>query len=77
MSRSRRKVARFGRNTKGEKRLASKAVRRADVDSGGAYKRVYSAYDICDYKAVILTRQDEQQIIDWFGDQYMRKGYIK
>ena len=32
------------------KRQASKAVRRADVQDGGTYKRVYDSYDICDYR---------------------------
>lgn len=32
------------------KRQANRAVRAADVASGGAFKRVYCSYDICDYK---------------------------
>ena len=38
-------------NSKNMKRFANKRVRHTkDIPSGGAYKKVFSSYDICDYK---------------------------
>jgi len=51
MSRSRKKLAIWKqRNNRWYKKQASKAVRRADIDSGGMFKKVYSSYRICDWK---------------------------
>lgn len=36
-------------NVKKEKRRASKAARKADIQSGGSYKKVYETWNICDY----------------------------
>jgi len=38
------------RNVRFEKRLASKAARRADLQDGNLYRRVFNPWKICDYK---------------------------
>ena len=37
--------------TKASKRLASKAARHCDLSDGACYKRVFSSYDIWDWKS--------------------------
>jgi hypothetical protein len=38
-------------NSRLQKRFANKKVRRtSDIPSGGAYKRLYCSYTICDYR---------------------------
>ena len=52
MSRSYKKaiIKDHGKSTYIDKRMASKAVRRCKhIDSGGAYKKVFCSYSICDY----------------------------
>ena len=51
MSRSRKKVAvwKFD-NNRYAKRQANKKARRCDVPSGGAFKKVFNSWDICDFK---------------------------
>ena len=52
MSRSYKKaiIKDHGKSTYIDKRMASKAVRRCkNVGNGGAYKKVFCSYDICDY----------------------------
>ena len=52
MSRSYKKAIFTDHNegTKVSKRLASKAVRRCkEIDNGGAYKKVYCSWNICDW----------------------------
>lgn len=51
MSRSYRKTPIVKDHRKGAKREANKAVRRKwNLDSGGAYKRVYEQWDISDWR---------------------------
>jgi hypothetical protein len=40
----------YGSKRKLRKRRANKKVRKSDVASGGAYKKVYDSWDICDYR---------------------------
>ena len=50
MSRSYKKNPVVKDKGKNEKRFANKKVRRTkNVPNGGAYKKVYNQYDICDY----------------------------
>ena len=50
MSGSRKKTAIFKqKNDRYYKRLSNKRIRKADIPSGGAFRRVVNTYDICDY----------------------------
>ena len=50
MSRSRKKTAIFKqKNDKWYKRRSNKKIRKTDIPSGGAFRRVVNSYDICDY----------------------------
>ena len=50
MSRSRKKTAIFKqKNDKWYKRHSNKKIRKTDIPSGGAFRRVVNTYDICDY----------------------------
>ena len=50
MSRSRKKTAIFKqKNNKWYKRQSNKKIRKTDIPSGGAFRRVINSYDICDY----------------------------
>jgi hypothetical protein len=42
-----------GKSRRHAKRLANNCVKRADVSNGAAYKRVFNAWDICDFKFYI------------------------
>jgi len=51
MSRSYRKQGVYrSSGMKDAKRYAAKKARRTDLDSGGAFKKAFCSYDICDYK---------------------------
>lgn len=51
MSRSRKKTAVWKQdNDRDFKRIANKRVRHLDVPSGGAFKKVFCSYNICDYR---------------------------
>ena len=53
MSRSRKKTAIFKqKNDKWYKRYSNKKIRKTDIPSGGAFRRVVNSYDICDYKCL-------------------------
>lgn len=78
MSRSMRKIARYGRNNQFFKRLANKKARKVDVPDGASYKRVgVSSYDICDWKALVFTRAEARSIERRSGRRYLLKGYAK
>ncbi len=55
-------------NTTGMKKLANRKVRRArfTIPSGGAYKKVFCSYTICDYRFI-------QPYKEW----YMKEKYNK
>lgn len=51
MSRSRKKVAVWkDKNSRYSKRQANKKARRSDIPSGGAFKKVFQSWDICDFR---------------------------
>lgn len=51
---------------KSKKRLASKAVRRhMDIQSGGAYKKVFNSWDICDWKFDERFEPDTEIVRNW------------
>ena len=77
MSRSRRKYPRFGRNNQWFKRYCNKCVRHADIDSGGAFKKVGDSYDICDYRGVLLTRAEIEDYRRRYGTRALLKGFTK
>jgi len=62
-----------GRNTYQDKRLASKAVRRAvHVANGGAYKRYYSQWSICDWVSLYYHDAQLNDYLDHTGDPRYR-----
>ena len=77
MSRSFRKTAKYTRNDKDYKRLANKKARKYDIDSGGAHKKLGYTYDICDYRAVLITDDDMRSAYERGGLRYLIKGYAK
>ena len=40
-------------NDKDYKRLSNKIIRRKDIPSGGAFKKVMSSWNICDYACLV------------------------
>ena len=51
MSRSRKRVTIWKQpNSRYYKRLSNKRIRKADIQSGGMFKRVMDTYDICDWR---------------------------
>lgn len=53
MSRSRKKIGIIkdnGKSKKYWKKQANKKARKVDVPDGGAYKKQYDQYELCDYK---------------------------
>lgn len=52
MSRSYKKVPCYKDYNRGMKQCANRHLRRnyLDISSGGAYKKLFCSYDICDYK---------------------------
>jgi hypothetical protein len=55
MSRSRKKTAIFkDKNDKWYKRHSNKKIRKTDVPSGGAFRRVANSYDICDWRCLCV-----------------------
>lgn len=44
------------------KRYANKKVRKSDIDNGGAYKKVYESYNICDYSFCLYGIHKEDGI---------------
>lgn len=66
MSRSYKKTLGYCDRNPWAKRQANKKVRRTwDIDSGGAYKKLYDSYAICDYKFLYYSEQEYiQQTIE-------------
>lgn len=61
MSRSRKKnciVKDSGKHKQFAKRQANKKIRKSDCASGGAYKKLYDQYDICDWKCYSDDKKD-------------------
>ena len=60
------------------KRLASKKVRHAeDIHNGGAYKKVFCSWDICDYRFLYFRRTEvEKHAERWYGGR-IYKYYTK
>lgn len=55
MSRSRKKTAIFKqKNDKWYKRHSNKKIRKTDIPSGGAFRRVTNSYDICDWRCLCM-----------------------
>ena len=53
MSRSRKKTAIFKqKNDKWYKRQSNKKIRKTDIPSGGAFRRVVNSYHICDKRCL-------------------------
>ena len=56
MSRSYKKVLGWKVGSPSDKRLANQKVRRTkEVPNGGAYRKIYESYDICDQKCLYYT----------------------
>ena len=58
------------RSKKQDKRLANKAVRRTDLASGCAYKRVYNQYNICDY---LCAEWNRGKYVWWRSEEEYQK----
>lgn len=59
------------------KRQANKKVRkRWDIDDGGAYRKVYDRYNICDWKCLLFENSDLRRIEEIYGEQVYR-AWIK
>ena len=55
-------------NAKQQKRFANKRVRRTgDTPNGGAYKKPYCSYNICDYKFLYFTMIKAHEHLELFG----------
>jgi hypothetical protein len=77
MSRSYRKIPKYSRNDTWAKRQASKKARKADLPDGGAYKRVYCSWNICDYPGTLLTDDDFKRVLEYGGVAAVIRGYTK
>jgi hypothetical protein len=52
------------------KKYANKKVRKIDIDSGGAYKKVYESYNICDYSFSLFNCDKKDAIPVWGYSNY-------
>lgn len=68
-----------GRKKKLEKQFASKAVRRykGDLSNGGCYKKLYEAWNICDYEACCYASKEHRYWLtcDWSDWEYIGTWY--
>ena len=64
-------------NSRHQKRFANKKVRRTEnIPNGGAYKKLYCSYDICDYKFLYFSRVEVCEYLELF-DGKIYKLYQK
>ena len=55
-------------NSSRQKRFANKKVRRTrDIPNGGAHKKLYCSYDICDYKFLYFSIVKVREHVQLFG----------
>ena len=82
MSRSYKKTAGWTDHgspwSKYAKRFANRVVRNSkDVPSGGAYKKLYCSWNICDYKFLYFSRNEVQRNAERVGYYKPYKYYMK
>ena len=82
MSRSYKKTAGWTDHktprTKEEKIFANGAVRKAkDIPNGGAYKKIYNSWDICDYKFLYFSKNEVLKAIEKYKNYELYKYYMK
>jgi len=82
MSRSRKRVWGFtdhrSPHSRIAKRFANKKVRHtAEIQNGGAYRKVFSSWDICDYKFLYFRRSDLDGAADGLYRGRIYKYYTK
>ena len=80
MSRSYKKVLgwtdqqRRGKGSKWAKNQANRKVRRykKDLVNGKAYKKLYDPWNICDWKFLVWSEQEVQELLDmgWYKHRY-------